>query len=161
MFRSPTFLLACCVFFGSVSGKAIAEAPHEVWLKAIEGTWTWNDHDRGEVTVTFKPRAKGKCVVGTGKDNDGSFVSIIGWEPWSKSLTDTSFHSNGGGGRIVYDEVTETTLKGLRTGAGPNGEPQPALKFHVIRDGNTVTVTATDANGETTENVLKKIGTQP
>ena len=135
----------------------IRDRPHEVWLKAIEGTWTWNDDDRGRVTVTFKPHAEGECVVGVGKDGNGSFVTIIGWEAWSKSLTDTGFHSSGGGGRIVYDEVTETTLKGVRTGAGPGGEPQPESNFHVVRDGNLVTVTATDANGKMTKNVLTKV----
>jgi hypothetical protein len=157
MFRPCLFVLASCAVIVTFSERVIADEPHEVWLKAIEGTWTWDDDERGKVTVTFKPRAEGKCVVGTGKDANGSFVTIIGWEAWSKSLTDTGFHSSGGCGRIVYDQITETTLKGVSKGAGPGGEPQPEAKFHVVRDGNTVTVTATDANGETTRSVLTKV----
>ena len=157
MIRPCLLLLAVCTLTGTVSQNVLADEPHEVWLKAIEGTWTWDDDVRGKVTVTFKPNAKGKCMVGRGKDKTGSFVAIIGWEPWNSSLTDTGFHSSGGGSRIVYDEVTETTLKGVRRGAGPGGEPQPESKFHVVRDGNTVTVTATDANGETTKSIMTKV----
>ena len=157
MFRPCLFLLVTCVMTGTFSQNVLADEPHEVWLKAIEGTWTWNDDVRGKVSVTFKPHAEGKCVVGMGKDDTGSFVSIIGWEAWSKSLTDTAFNSNGGGGRIVYSDVTATTLKGVSAGAGAGGEPRPESKFHVVRDGNTVTVTATDSNGETTKNVLTKV----
>jgi len=142
---------------GTLSQNGLADEPHDVWLKAIEGTWTRNDDVRGKVTVTFKPHAEGKCMVGMGKDDTGTFVTIIGWEAGIKSLTDTSFHSNGGGGRIVYNEVTATTLKGVRKGAGPGGEPQPESKFHVVRQGNTVTVTTTDSKGESTTNVLTKV----
>jgi hypothetical protein len=157
MIRQCLLLLAVCTLTGTVAQNVLAEQPHEVWLKAIVGTWTRDDDDRGTVTVTFKPHAEGKCVVGMGKDDRGSFVSIIGWEAWGKSLTDTGFNSNGGGGRIVYDQITATTLKGVSRGAGPGGEPRPESKFHVVRDGNTVTVTATDSNGKTTKNVLTKV----
>ena len=133
-----------------------ADEPHEVWLKTIEGTWTWKDHVRGNVMVTFKPHATGKCVIGMGEDDLGTFATIIGWEAGTKSLTDTGFHSHGGSGRIVYNEVTATTLKGVRKGAGPGGEPQPDSKFHVVRKGNTVTVTVTDSEGEKKTNVLTK-----
>lgn len=157
MFRLCLSALVACSLVGGFSQPAYADEPHEVWLKEIEGTWTWNDDVRGKVTTTLKLHAGGKCMVGTGKDDTGAFHTIIGWEAWSKSLTDTGFHSNGGGSRIVYNKVTDTELEGVRTGAGPDGRPLPEVKLHVVREGNTVTVTATEANGETTKNVLTKV----
>ena len=150
MCKSFLFAFFAFVLTVLVSPETLADEPHEVWLKALVGTWTWEDEERGKVTVTFTPQAEGKCVLGMGKDGRGSFVAIIGWAAESNSLTDTGFHSNGGNGRIVYDKVTPTTLQGIRTGAGPGGEPLPEAKFHVVRDGSTLTVNATDASGETT-----------
>lgn len=157
MFRPCHLLLTACVFVGAVCQGGLAGEPHEAWLKALPGTWTSNLADRGKVTVTFKASAEGKCVTGTGSDKNGSFATIIGWEAWSKSLTDTGFNSSGGGVRLVYNVVTETTLKGVRKGAGPGGEPLPEAKVLVVRNGNTITITDTDADGNKTKGVFTKV----
>ena len=158
MFKSCLLVLLALAVTGTLSTEGLSDEPHEVWLKALEGTWTWQDDEtgRGKIVVTLAPQAGGKCVVGMGKDATGTFVAIIGWEAGIKSLTDTSFHSNGGSGRIVYDVVTNTELKGTRTGTGPDGEPQPDAKFHVVRKGNVATVTVT-SNGESKTNELTKV----
>ncbi|MEM8672090.1 MAG: hypothetical protein AAGG48_31530 [Planctomycetota bacterium] len=156
MLKSCVCVLAMCVFTGIHSQRAQAAQPQEVWLKAIEGTWTWRDDERGDVTVTFTSHAEGKGMVGVGKDDNGSFVSIIGWEPWDNVLTDTGFHSSGSGGRIVYNEVTDTTLKGTRKGTDADGNKQPDLQFDVVRKGNKVTVTTTNDKRVTKTSVLTK-----
>ncbi|MCR9296985.1 MAG: hypothetical protein NXI32_30140 [bacterium] len=110
MFFKST-LVATTILVACFDCNIQAAESHEDWLKFIEGTWTWDDEVRGKVTITFEFKADGKCVVGMGKDDTGTFVSIIGWEAATKSFTDTSFHSNGGGGRIVYNKVNRDELE--------------------------------------------------
>src|SRR6056297_2066048 len=100
MLKSCLCFITTVFVAGSLPHFTIAEEPHEVWLKYIEGTWTWNDEDRGKVTIDSELHADGKCVLSKGKDETGTFVAIIGWEAGTKTLTDTGFHSNGGSGRI-------------------------------------------------------------
>lgn len=157
MFKASLLLTVAGALTVCLPQVGISEEPHEVWLKAVEGTWTWKDEVRGEVTLTFKSDAQGRCLVGRGKDDTGTFVVIVGWEPAIKALTDTGFHSNGGGSRIIYDQVTATTLKGVNRGAGPGGVPRPESKVHVVRDGNKITVTATDPEGKTTTTEMTKL----
>jgi hypothetical protein len=156
MFFKPTSG-AMTVLFACLVLNAQAAEPHEDWLKFIEGTWTWDDEVRGNVTITFESQADGKCVIGIGKDNTGTFASIIGWEAATKTLTDTSFHSTGGGGRIVYTKVEHNELEGTAIGAGPGGEPQPESRIKVTRMENSVKVTRTDSSGKETTDTLKKV----
>lgn len=156
MLRFHSCLLIACVTLGIFSQHSFAAEPHEVWLQALVGTWTWKDSVRGDVTVTFQRHDDAACLVGTGKDETGSFVAIVGWEAATKSLTDTGFHSNGGNARIVYNDVAEATLKGVQKSSGPGGKPQLDSTFQVVRKGDTLTVTTTDSKGESSTTVISK-----
>ncbi len=75
MFRFRMAAIVVFMLAGVRTARVVGDEPHVNWLKFIEGTWTWDDDERGKVTVTFKPESGGKCMLGTGKDKTGTFRS--------------------------------------------------------------------------------------
>lgn len=107
--------LLCCV----AASNAMAEEPHEKWLKYLEGGWKAEFAAGDTAWVKNEFVADGRALFNVNPTRGG--VSLMGWRPDTKTLVQTIYSAKGGFHQAEFSEVTERSMRVTTRGALDNG----------------------------------------
>jgi hypothetical protein len=87
---------------------------YKTWLQYLAGAWTVTDPDGETYDYSAEPASNGTALVVEGKFPAGDqFLTVLGWDPGSRTIVQTYHMSNGSYLVNRYSDITEHKLSGV------------------------------------------------